>query len=152
MAQVFLGLGSNQGNRRGRIEQALSLLAERDDLRVEAVSPVLETQAEGGPDGQGAFLNVAARVETSLAPLELLDALQDVERQMGRARTARWQQRPIDIDILLYDERVVAHPRLNIPHLRLRLRHFVLEPLAAIAPHAVDPITGLTVRQLLDRL
>ena len=82
----------------------------------------------------------------------LFRSLQDIERQLGRVRDVRWQSRRIDLDILLYDGRIVAHPRLNIPHLRLRERRFVLEPLAAVAAQAVDPVTGLTVRQLLDRL
>jgi 2-amino-4-hydroxy-6-hydroxymethyldihydropteridine diphosphokinase len=152
MAQAYIGLGSNEGDRQANIEAALEALSQAPHVRLERVSPLLETTAVGGPAGQGAFLNAAAVIETDLEPLELLDVLQEVERRLGRQRTEHWQPRAIDLDLLLYDQRVIAHPRLNVPHLRLRERRFVLEPLAAVAGEAIDPVTGLSVRQLLERL
>ena len=104
MARVCIGLGSNEGDRPALVEAALAAIDGRPDCRVLAVSPLVETEAQGGPAGQGAFLNGAAVVETSLEPLEVLDVLQDIERQLGRVRDVRWQSRRIDLDILLYDE------------------------------------------------
>ncbi len=152
MGRAFIGIGSNVGDRRGQVRAALEALEARELVSVSVVSPLFETEPVGGPPGQGSFVNAAAELQTELEPLELLDVLLDVEHELGRRRTGHWQSRVIDLDLLLYDERVVAHPRLNVPHLRFRERRFVLEPLASIAAEAVDPVSGLTVQQLLDRL
>jgi len=152
MATVYLGLGSNLGRRRENLEAALAALASRPGTRVLAVSPLIETEPVGGPPGQGPYLNGAARVETDLAPEALLAELQAIERALGRREGPRWGPRPVDLDILLYGDTVLETPALTVPHPRLRERRFVLAPLAAIAPDARDPVTGLAVRDLLARL
>jgi len=152
MATVYLGLGSNLGDRRANIAAALAALAAHPAIRVEAASTLIETAPVGGPPGQGPFLNGAARLRTDLAPAALLAELKAVERAGGRRDGPRWGPRPIDLDILLYGGDVLDTPDLVIPHPRLGERRFVLAPLAEIAPDAVDPVTGLTVRALLARL
>ena len=152
MATVYLGLGSNLGDRRASIEAALGALAAHPSIRVAAVSALRETEPVGGPPGQGPYLNGAARIETDLAPAALLAELKRVERLLGRREGPRWGPREIDLDILLYGDTVLATADLTIPHPRLRERPFVLVPLAEIAPDAVDPVTKSTVRDLLAKL
>jgi len=152
MARAYIGIGSNLGDRQANVERAVELLGAAPGVRVVEVSPFIETEPVGGPEGQPKFLNGAAVLETTLEPLALLDALQSIERELGRRRAEIWEPRIIDLDLLLYEDRVLATWRLHVPHPRLRERRFVLEPLAAIAPEAVDPITGQTVGRLLERL
>ena len=152
MARVYIGIGSNAGDRRANIDRALDALRQTPGIEVAAVSRAIETEPAGGPEGQRPYLNAAAALETLLEPEPLLDALQEAERRLGRRRAERWGPRTIDLDLLLYGRRVVATARLSVPHPRLRERRFVLEPLAAIAPEAVEPVTGLTVEALLENL
>ena len=119
---------------------------------VRKVSSFHETEPVGGPPGQGKYLNAAAVLETTLDPLELLQVLQEIEAQFGRVRTVRWGERTLDLDLLLFDDRIIDTPELTIPHPRLRVRRFVLEPLAEIAPEAVDPVTKRTIADLLADL
>ncbi|MGB2754546.1 MAG: 2-amino-4-hydroxy-6-hydroxymethyldihydropteridine diphosphokinase [Phycisphaerae bacterium] len=152
MTTVYLGLGSNLGDRRRNLEAALEALRAHPQIAVSAVSSFLETDPVGGPPGQGKFLNAAAKIETDLSPEALLEELKRVERALGRREGPRWGPREIDLDILLYGDAVLETPDLMIPHPRLRERRFVLEPLAEIAPAARDPVTGRTVRELLALL
>ena len=152
MTTVYLGLGSNLGDRRRNLEAAVEALRAHPLVRVTAVSSFLETEPVGGPPGQGKFLNAAAEIETDLAPEALLAELKRIERALGRKAGPRWGPREVDLDILLYGEEVLETEALVIPHPRLRERRFVLEPLAEIAPDARDPVTGLAVRDLLARL
>lgn len=146
---VFLGLGSNLGDREAAIVGALARLAGRG-VSVRARSSTWLTEPVGGPP-QGFFLNAAAGVETGLAPLELLAAALEVEREMGRVRRERNGPRTIDVDLLLYGDRRVDEPGLTLPHPRLHERRFVLAPLAEIAPTLVHPVLGLTIAELLER-
>lgn len=148
MSIVYLGLGSNLGDRRVNICRALELLAER--VAVEQVSSLYETEPWGYKE-QPTFLNAVCRVTTDLTPRDLLALVKDIERQMGRAPSFRNAPRPIDIDILLYDNRVVAEPDLSVPHPRLVERAFVLMPLAEIAPELVHPQEGKTMKQMASR-
>ena len=152
MATVYLGLGANLGDRRANLEAALEALRAHPRIRVLAVSSFIDTPPMGGPPGQPAYLNGAARIETDLEPADLLAEFKRIERALGRGGGPRWGPRPCDLDILLYDDRAVDAPDLIIPHLGLRERRFVLEPLCQIAPDALDPLTGRTVRELLARL
>jgi 2-amino-4-hydroxy-6-hydroxymethyldihydropteridine diphosphokinase len=142
-----LSLGSNIGDRAGNLRAAISTLDSLDGVQLMACSSSYETEPVGGVE-QPAFLNVAAEIETDLEPLELLDAVKDLERRAGRQPTVRWGPRVLDVDIVLWDARQVATKRLTIPHEEFRTRAFVLAPLAEIAPEAVDPVTGMTVAEL----
>jgi 2-amino-4-hydroxy-6-hydroxymethyldihydropteridine diphosphokinase len=152
MATVYLGLGSNLGDRRANLERAVVALRSHPEIRSVLVSTFIETAPVGGPEGQGPYLNGAARIETDLEPPALLATLKEIERALGRREGPRWGPRPIDLDILLYDQRVLETPDLVIPHARFRERAFVLKPLAEIAPDARDPVTKSTIKALLLRL
>jgi len=149
---VWIGLGSNLGDRKAILDAAVAALADAPGLAVEAVSPYLETSPVGGPPGQGAFLNAAARLATTLGPRELLALTREIEDRLGRRRTVRWGERTLDIDLLIYGCKFLDTPDLKLPHPRLAFRRFVLAPLAQIAPGIVDPMTRRTIADLLANL
>ena len=124
---VFLGLGSNLGDREKNIRDALELLG-RDGIGLLQLSSIIETDPVGGPP-QGLFLNAVVKVETDLAPRLLLERIQTIEAVLGRVRSVRNAPRTIDIDILLYDNLQWNDPDLVIPHPRMNERDFVLRPL-----------------------
>lgn len=151
MARVLIGFGGNLGDRAARIDEMLRRLRAVAGVRVVACSSLYETAPVGGPE-QGAFLNGALTAECDLTPEALRAALHGVEHALGRERTVRWGPRTMDLDILLFGERVVDTPALRIPHPRMRERAFVLVPAAEVAGEMVDPETGETVARLLERL
>ena len=150
---AYLGLGSNLGDRRAALAEALRLLDAEVAVELAVCSSVYETEPWGVAE-QPAFLNLAAGVRTTLEPPQLLAVCQRVESQVGRTETYRWGPRVIDVDILLYGEEIVSleSPDLQIPHARMSERAFVLVPLAQIADSAVVPPAGTTVGQLLARV
>jgi len=149
---AYLSLGTNLGDRAENLALALRSLAALPGTRVAALSPVYETDP-AGPPPQGPYLNAAARLHTTLAPRALLDALLAIERAAGRERGGeRNAARTLDLDLLLYDERVVDEPGLTVPHPRLAERAFVLEPLAALAPALRHPLLGEELSQLAARV
>ena len=152
MSVCLIALGSNLGDRRQTLDEAVARLARHPQLCVLATSPWIETAAVGGPPGQGDFLNGAVLLETSLPPEAVLTLLQEIETALGRRREEHWGPRSIDLDLLLYDQEVRRTPSLVLPHPRMTQRRFVLEPAAAIAASMVHPLTGWTVRQHLDSL
>lgn len=137
MTRVFLGLGSNVGDRWKHLREAVASLPD-----VVAVSPVYETDPLGGPAGQGQFLNCVVELDTDLPPRQLLGICHRLESAADRVRTERWGPRTLDVDILIVDGVEVDDPDLQIPHPRLRERRFVLEPLrdldAALVPEDLD--------------
>ncbi len=138
MAIVYLGLGSNLGDREKNLRQALVEL-EAAGIALEKFSTFIETEPVGGPP-QGKFLNAALKARTTLTPEALLQQIKEIEKKMGRTDTGRCGPRPIDIDILLYDRLSLATPQLTIPHPRMHERAFVLAPLKEIDPSVVEEI------------
>jgi 2-amino-4-hydroxy-6-hydroxymethyldihydropteridine diphosphokinase len=145
--RVYLGLGSNLGNRLSNLNAAQTSLAPH--LSILAASPVYETAPWGYAD-QPAFLNQVLLVETDLSPVDLLAVLKKAEGELGRVSTFRYGPRLIDMDILFYDDLVLETPDLVIPHPRLAERAFVLVPLADLAPDLRHHILGKTIRELLS--
>lgn len=144
--KAFLGLGANLGDRQSNLTQALQQL--RTKVSVDEVSSFYSTKPVGYMD-QPDFLNIACQITTDLSPLDLLHFAKQIEKLMGRQVSFRNAPRPIDIDILLYDDLVLDTPELTIPHPRMSERAFVLAPLAEIAPQAVHPVAKLTIQELL---
>ena len=142
MPRAYVGLGANLGEREGALRAALAALEATEGIDVVAVSTFRETDPVDYLD-QPRFLNAAAALETTLAPRELLDALLEVERSLGRTREGpRFGPRTIDLDLLLYGDESLDEPGLTVPHPRLHGRRFVLEPLAELDPDLVVPGHG----------
>ena len=151
MAEVYIGLGSNlegdAGSPETQLDQAIDSISQPPGIHRTAVSSRYQTQAIG-PGNQPDYINAVARLTTQLSPLDLLDCLQQIEQQQGRVRTIRWGARTLDLDILLYDQRVIDNERLTIPHPRMNERAFVLAPLRDLNPSLALP-TGENVLDLL---
>lgn len=149
-AVVYLGLGSNLGDRERQIEQGIHMLS-RCGVDVDLRSSRYETEPVGLAD-QPWFLNQVVRGETRLAPEELLRTCKRIERKAGRTESARFGPRVLDIDILLYDGSTFSRDDLVIPHPRMAERRFVLIPLLEIAPDLQDPRSGMPYAEILNRL
>jgi 2-amino-4-hydroxy-6-hydroxymethyldihydropteridine diphosphokinase len=149
---ALIGLGSNLGDRRANLSGAIAALGQMSGITVRQVSSFHETEPVGGPAGQGMFLNAVVALETALDPLPLLHVLQEIEARFGRERLVQWGERTLDLDLLLFDGRIVDTPELCLPHPRMHTRRFVLEPLVEVAPTAVDPVTGRPFAAILADL
>lgn len=147
--KVFLGLGSNLGDRKENINKALSLLESRIG-KILSVSSIYRTEPVGF-ESDNYFINAACVLQTELQALDVLEYTQAIEKQLGRKEKSvkgKYHDRIIDIDVLLYDDIIVDYPHFTLPHPHLHERKFVLEPLAEIAPEIVHPILGKTISEL----
>ena len=144
---AYIALGSNLGDKEGNLRRALELLQQRG-VEVVKTSTFICTEPYGVTD-QPQFLNGACEVRTSLAPLELLHTLLDIEQEMGRVRLRHWGERNIDLDLLLYEDVVMNTPELKLPHPDMQNRDFVLLPLAEIAPALIHPTLRKNISELV---
>lgn len=149
LATAYLGLGSNLGDRRQNLAKALKLMSPQ--VKVMKLSSIYETEPVGYTD-QPLFYNAVCQVSTALSPRELLHLAKEIEQRLGRRASFPNAPRPIDIDILFYDDKITRSKELIIPHPRLVERAFVLVPLAEIAPNLVHPEKGQTIKELLNKL
>jgi 2-amino-4-hydroxy-6-hydroxymethyldihydropteridine diphosphokinase len=148
---VYIGLGSNQGDREGFLRQAVSALGSIDAAAVLGCSSLYDSAPVGPP--QPRFLNAVVHLECGLSPQRLLTILKQIEQDLGRKQNVpRWSERAIDLDILLWDGRLIADANLQIPHLELHKRRFALEPLCELAPNIHHPLLGVRVTELLRNL
>ena len=150
---VYLGLGTNIGDRRLNLTRAIELLSLALGKCI-AVSRFIET-APWGFDSENCFLNCAAAFETELQPTELLDTTESIERELGRtvkSQGGNYSDRIIDIDILIYGDEIIETERLTIPHPLMHKRYFVLQPMAEIAPDVVHPVLDKSIILLLKEL
>lgn len=151
MTNVWIGLGSNLGEREVYLHSALKHMARLKDTRIVQRSSVYVTEPQGLTE-QPSFYNMVVEIETGLSPYDLLQSLLAIERTLGRVRTVRYGPRTIDLDILLYGDRVLTDEQLTVPHPRMVERSFVLVPLLEIYPEASDPRTGQALSTHLYRL
>jgi 2-amino-4-hydroxy-6-hydroxymethyldihydropteridine diphosphokinase len=151
MERVYIGLGSNIGDKAGNLLRAYGHIITLKGVQPLMLSRFYETVPVGGPS-QPMFLNAALSVETTIPPHQLLEQFQHIEVNMGRIRTVKWGPRTIDIDILLYGDKIISDDHLKIPHPLMHTRLFVLEPLIEIDAHIINPILKKTVFQLYKEL
>jgi 2-amino-4-hydroxy-6-hydroxymethyldihydropteridine diphosphokinase len=147
----FLGFGTNLGDRKKNLTQAVNTLNNQPDLAVLRTSGIYETAPWGLTD-QPDFLNMVAEIATSISPGELLERIKKLEQDMGREDGPRFGPRLIDVDILLLEDQVVDEPDLQIPHISLHQRAFVLVPLVELAPDLVHPLLGVTIADLAENV
>lgn len=147
--KAVLALGSNLGERNDTLSSAVADLVDLPEVRLLAVSPVVQTKAVGGPAGQPDFLNMVMTVETSLSPRELLEHCQAVEHKHHRVRDVRWGPRTLDVDIIVFGGVTSDDPELTLPHPRAALRAFVLYPWSLLEPAAT--LNGERISDLAAR-
>jgi 2-amino-4-hydroxy-6-hydroxymethyldihydropteridine diphosphokinase len=136
---VFIGLGSNLGDSEANIQSAVNALAENESIHIVAVSSLYKS-APMGPQDQPEYINAVCQIKTTLAPIDLLDCCQDIEKNHGRTREGeRWGPRTLDLDILLYSNEKIDQERLTVPHIGIAQREFVLVPLFELAPTLIMP-------------
>lgn len=149
--RAYIALGSNLGDKKAYLDQAIKALKQHKECRVQKVSSYLVTEPYGGVE-QDDFLNACLSLDTLLSPEELLDLLHEIEQAAHRERLIHWGPRTLDLDILLYDNEVLETEDLIIPHVEMHKRDFVLKPLAEIASNKRHPILGKTIGELAAQL
>ena len=147
MERIYIGMGSNLAAPEAQLRSAAEALAQLPESRLHGVSAFY--QSDSLLPGQPRYTNAVAALDSALAPLGLLDALQAIENQQGRERNERWGPRTLDLDILLFGDRLIDEPRLKVPHYHMQARPFVLYPLAELAPADLQLADGRTLRELL---
>lgn len=151
--RIFIGIGSNLGNRRAHYHKALELIAALPKTRIVKLSSLYESEPLG--DAKNWYVNGVIEIETEFSPPQLLQRLQKIELEMGRKKTPdtkKWASRKIDLDLLLFDNQTVDSRTLKVPHPELHNRRFVLLPLCELAPHLTHPRLGATIAELLATL
>ena len=151
MARVYLGLGSNIGNRVAHLDEAIARMNAHNNITVTRQSNIIETEPYGNVD-QDKFMNMCVEIDTDLSPVALLETVLEIEQQMGRERIIDWGPRNIDIDILIYEDLEINLDDLQIPHAEMHKRMFVLEPLAEIAANVVHPTFDVSIKTLKQQL
>ncbi len=151
MKKVFVGLGSNLGDRKKHIINAINRINACKGMSVVNKSGFYETKPVGGPS-QPDFINCVLELKTGNKPHKLLKEFKEIEFELGRRPGVRWGSRVIDIDILLYENEVVKVDDLKIPHENMHERFFVLEPLCEISPESRHPVLKKTIHELLEKL
>lgn len=151
MATVYLGLGSNIGDKIDLIKKSLEIMENNYAIKVKKISSFYETEPMEYKN-QDWFVNAVAEIETKLSPEQLLEVINEIEIEIERIRTLKWGPRSIDIDILYYDQELVATSELQIPHIRISARPFVLIPLDEIAKDVKHPILNKTPMEMYDML
>lgn len=149
---AYIAFGSNLGDRLANFRGALESLVAHESVTCTAQSSVYETAPVGGPSGQGPYLNGVVAVRTTLSPEALLAHCQRIESDLGRVRAEVWGPRIIDLDLLLYGDRVMESGSLILPHPRMHVRGFVLVPMAEIAAEVVHPVLRCSVKELAERM
>jgi len=152
MSVALVGLGSNLGDRKAILCEAIGRLHRHVDVVVSRWSRWYVTRAIGGPSGQNEFLNGAILLETQLTAHQLFDELLRVENQLGRQRDVRWNARSLDLDLLLFDDQTIDDQNLTIPHPRMVCRDFVLTPAVEVASEMIHSSSGLRIQELFNRL
>lgn len=147
MERIYIGMGSNLAEPTEQLRSAVQALAQLPQSTLAGVSAFY--QSDSLLPGQPRYTNAVAAIDSALAPLELLDALQTIELDQGRERHERWGPRTLDLDILLFGDRLIDEPRLKVPHYHMHARPFVLYPLAELAPAALVLADGRRLEQLL---
>lgn len=150
MAKVFLGLGSNLGDREYYLNFAVTKLDEDRNVTITDVSCIMETPPLVGGPKQGPYLNIALAIDTNYSAKELLDKIQSVENEGNRVRDIKWGPRTIDIDILLFENEVIKTDQLEIPHVEMMNRDFVLKPLVEIYSEGRHPVTNKLFKDALN--
>jgi 2-amino-4-hydroxy-6-hydroxymethyldihydropteridine diphosphokinase len=151
MRRAYIGIGSNMGDREFLIRKAVEALRLLPLTNVSGVSSLYDTEPVGETE-QPPFLNAVAWIETELPPRDLLWQMLLIEKRMGRVRAKRWGPRPIDLDLLFYDDELIEEPDLRVPHPEAHRRAFVLLPLLELDPNFRHPITGETVRRMIQKV
>lgn len=154
MARCLVSFGANLGDASGTIRAAVALLREKlgGSHACLKLSRFFRTPPIGGPTGQPPFVNAVAAVSTERNVWEMWNAVREVEFQLGRTRNQRWEARPIDIDILIYDDQRIWTPQFKVPHPRMCMRRFILAPAVDVAAEWADPVTGQTILELYENV